>query len=254
MQDMNQYGDIVAIRSEAVMTDILKHFSSDYILGIMCKEIDKFKTSPMDGTRHIQNIVPAIEIECNDLLQTYPHDKDNILMSRNEIYNTIILTIANAFNIIINIPDDNMLMEIAKNLYQFFICDLNRHIITFYTNFILANIDSIYDAISNYIDTKKNKSIYVYQNPKTQDILNNMNVVINTTCAMEIPIELFMQSHPSYNILKDYVMENESFFKTHVFSKLSDYNFSPVLLASIKLLIHNSQLISQPTIETYLYN
>lgn len=253
MQDMNQYGDIVAIRSEAMMTDILKHFSSDYVLGIMCQEIDRFKTVPMDGTRHIPNIVPSIEAECESLLQTYPHDRDNILMSRIEIFTTIINTIANAYNLTITIPEDiGDLKIIAENLYQFFICDLNQSIIRFYTQFILANLDSFYDAMAEAIPAKRNKSICVYKNPKTNDILNNMNLVIANSAAIEIPIYNFMDIHPSKLVLKDVIIENDSFVHTHIYPKLVDYNFSPVLLASIKLLIHNSELAYQPTIENYL--
>lgn len=254
MQDMNQFGDIMSIRSESNMNEILKNFSSDYVLSIMCQEIDNFKNLPMDISRTINNIVPAIEQEFLRLSEDYPYDKENLQQTRIEIYNNIILTIANQYKLNIVLPEDGDLFNITNALYQFFVSDLNNTIVSFFTSFIINNIDSLHDAI-NIPKKKDNKptASYSYKNPNTMDVLSNMSGVMSYVSEMDITIHQFVQSNPTiYNIIKDYIDESDSFMREFVCPKLLDYQFSPILIASIKQNVHNSQLAFQPTIESYL--
>lgn len=254
MQDMNQFGDIMSIRSESNMTEILKNFSSDYVLSIMCQEIDNFKNLPMDISRTINNIVPAIEQEFLRLSEDYPYDKENLQQTRIEIYNNIILTIANQYKLNIVLPEDGDLFNITNALYQFFVSDLNNTIVSFFTSFIINNIDSLHDAI-NIPKKKDNKptASYSYKNPNTMDVLNSMNTVMAYVTGMDITLDQFMSSHIEvYKVLRDFVTENDSFVREFIYPKLIDYQFSPVLIAYIKMNVHNHELAYQPTIESYL--
>ena len=252
MQDMNQFGDIMSIRSESNMTEILKNFSSDYVLSIMCQEIDNFKYLPMDISRTINNIVPAIEQEFLRLSEDYPYDKENLQQTRIEIYDNIILTIAKQYKLNIVLPEDAELFSVTNALYQFFVSDLNNTIVNFFTSFIINNIDSLYSVIN---PKKKDKpaASYSYKNPNTMDVLNSMNTVMAYVTGMDITLDQFMSSHiEAYKVLRDFVSENDSFIREFIYPKLIDYQFSPVLIAYIKMNVHNHELAYQPTIESYL--
>lgn len=253
MQDMNQYGDIMTVRSDSSMNEIMKNFSSDYVISIMYREIDNFKTLPMDISRPITNIVPVIEAEFLRLSEQYPYDKENLTTTRTEIYYNIIQTIGNQYKLIISFPEDTDLYAIACALYQFFICDLNNNIINFLTSFIIANIDSLHEMLGG-VKKKDNKpASYSYINPNTFDVLNSINTVMTYVSGMDITIHQFLSSNPeTYKFLKDSVDEADSFMREFIYPKLTDYQFSPILIASIKQNVHNSQLAYQPTIEAYL--
>ena len=90
MQDMTQYGDIAKAENQSAMSEILRHFSSEYVLSIMNQEIGIFNTNPMDPSRKIQNIVSAIEEEYSYLKDNYPYDLENLTTVRNEMYTNII--------------------------------------------------------------------------------------------------------------------------------------------------------------------
>ena len=253
MQDMNQYGDIMTVRSDSSMNEIMKNFSSDYVISIMYREIDNFKNLPMDISRPINNIVPVIEQEFHRLSEMYPYDKENLTTTRSEIYYNIIQTIGNQYKLIISFPEEYDLYKIALALYQFFICDLNNNIINFLTSFINNNIDSLFQMLGGKKKDNKQPTTYTYKNPNTMDVLSNMSGVMSYVSEMDITIHQFVQSNPTiYNIIKDYIDESDSFMREFVCPKLLDYQFSPILIASIKQNVHNSQLAFQPTIESYL--
>lgn len=253
MQDMNQYGDIMSIRSDSSMAEIMKNFSSDYFISIMYREIDNFKTLPMDISRPITNIVPVIEAEFLRLSEQYPYDKENLSITRTEIYYNIIQTIGNQYKLVISFPEDSDLYRIAWALYQFFICDLNNNIINFFTSFIINNIDSLHEMIIG-VKKKDNKPVsFAYVNPNTMDVLNSMSTVMSYVIGMDITIQQFLTSNPeTYSILKDSIEEVDSFMREFIYPKLTDYQFSPILISSIKQNVHNSQIAYQPTIEAYL--
>ena len=253
MQDMTQYGDVAKSENQSAMSEILRHFSSEYVLSIMSQEIEAFNTNPMDPARKIQNIVSAIEEEYSYLSQNYPYDAENLTAVRNEMYTNIIQSIADKFKLVITFPQDIGIdiVRLAYGLYQFFVCDLNDNIIWFFSNLIEANIDSLYNAIGSI--KKRGETIPEYKNPKTADILNNINAALNVTQGMDLTIHNFIGCIPSFaNEFGDYIEEQDNFLHTFVFPKLNNYMFSPMLISGIKLKIHQDQLVYQPTLSEYL--
>lgn len=255
MQDMTQYGDIAKAENQSAMSEILRHFSSEYVLSIMNQEIGIFNTNPMDPSRRIQNIVSAIEEEYSYLKDNYPYDLENLTTVRNEMYTNIIQCIAKNFNLIVTFPEDigPDLVRLAYGLYQFFICDINDNIIWFFSNVIEANIDSLYNALGNIKKRSDGKPIQEYKNPKVADILNNINAVISVIQGMDLTIHDFIGCIPSFaNEFGQYIEEQDNFLHTFVFPKLMNYMFSPILISSMKSKIHQDQLLHQTTLAEYL--
>ena len=167
----NQYN--IAVEGEA--TNILSHFNDDYILNVVADNIDRRLTSYMS----IINLISSIETNIMHIIDTYPHQKDDIMNRRENIYGSIINIIVNRFNIEYGVYDFIDNKNSAYYMYELFISSFKDNLINLFTSIIFKEKNNIFNILeSNGLKRKKDSSTTygkkMYNNPKLAVINANL--------------------------------------------------------------------------------
>ncbi len=260
MTDNTQYGDIFTLRSDANMNEILQHLSSDYVLDCMNFEIETFKDAPFSVSREPSNIVKAFETEFKTYYQQYPTDAANISANRTEIYYYIIDTFKNCFGLDINVsdnPDYNYIL--ALHLYDLLIVHMNRYILEFFGKYIINNIDDLCMALDlvsigkGNVDSSLTK---LYNNPKVAYVIAYTYAIVSYMASFDITLHDIIDSASidaeTKNLLNTNIVDDGSFFKTYIGSRINDAVYVSELISSLRIYIAKNCQIRQPSIDDYI--
>lgn len=227
--------------AEGEVANILSHFDSDYVMRVIKDNLDNrfsfFEAIPKP------NIVASFDLNFKDMLKNYPGDAINIASVRQETYKEIILTICEFYQLIFTFPDENIdLYSAAYYMYDFFVSRFAYFVKEFFSNFILLNKDSIYDALNlqQFKKDKDNTTMYVktsFEDVKIATIISKINDVLYYLSGMDIDLHTFLTSCydvPTAEFLSS-MISNDYFYKQYVCNCIN----IPSLITDIRLCIYN---------------
>ena len=228
--------------AEGEVAQLLAHFSNSYILDVITSNIQNrfaYNTSVSNP-----NIVASFEMNFKDILASYPSDADNIVEIRQETYLRVINDICNGFGGIAYVGENIDCYSIAYNLYDLFVCNYSKNIINFFTNYILSNMNELYDNIGleKYKKEKDSTSNYVkriYDDQILATIISRIKDVIYYISGFDIGLVVFM-SYCNYNttfinFIMDNIVETDYIFKREFLHILDN----PALITDIRISIQN---------------
>lgn len=230
--------------SEVELSYILSHFNEEYILNILNYHLEN-KTDPnkfLSGT----NIVRSIEIDMNMIKNKYNYAEfiTKINDIRLDVYKNILDRINKEYNykLIYNLNDDIDIYSVTNIIYDFFVGNYTKYIITFISRFIYNEKDEIYDKISNSNNKKNKNSSIIYtkkriDDPKIALISANIIDVINDITELKISLE---------QVANTVLDANKALFLTSIVNSIDDNFF----LLYIKDIINNESVI--PSIITLI--
>ena len=228
--------------AEGEVAQLLAHFSNSYILDVITSNIQNrfaYNTSVSNP-----NIVASFEMNFKDILASYPSDADNIVEIRQETYLRVINDICNGFGGIAYVGENIDCYSIAYNLYDLFVCNYSKNIINFFINYILSNMNELYDNIGleKYKKEKDSTSNYVkriYDDQILATIISRIKDVIYYISGFDIGLVVFM-SYCNYNttfinFIMDNIVETDYIFKREFLHILDN----PALITDIRISIQN---------------
>lgn len=132
---------VFEVQANNQVAALLAEFDSGYIMGVIEDTLNNLFTSFDMIAR--PNIVQAFETNFKEMLNTFPHDLDNINQCRIETYQTIIDYICKKYEIRF-IQNDNVdTYTLAFFMYDFFVARLNIYMVQFFVRHILNEKESI---------------------------------------------------------------------------------------------------------------
>lgn len=208
------------IAAEGELANILSHFNTEYIYSSLKTNIAQ-RTNKHSNIIQMPNFVAAIEQDFAYLNNTYKSESSDIMQTRIETYKNIIDILCKEYNLTFNDDGNIDYYSAAFCLYDFLVCNFDTYVINFYTNFIIQEVNSLYDLMG--LGTiKKNKdtsSMYakkMYEDPKLAAIASNLASVLYQMSGIDIPfftILSYTVIDPQKNFLYYIVSPNGDFFK-----------------------------------------
>ena len=239
LQSTNQEYDIV---TNAEVSYIIAHFSDEMILDILEKNIsheyENFKKN---------NLVCALEEDFKKCFDLYPDMGIELTEKRTHIYQLIVNRICQYNGILCEDPANaDELFSQAYFLYSFLVSDFSTIVINFFTNYIIAEKNTLYELMENYLSSRNkdfntaySKRIYKGGNNKLIELHANLNIVIDNICAFDIDFFTFSRyafsTNPQlYNYLNLMITEScGELFRTQVVPFVMQNK--PNILTMIKL-------------------
>lgn len=244
MSEMFQYNAAtVNINTDAALATILSRFSEDYI-------IDVIETSINNRFRLYENaspnIVYAYEEHFKTLTEGFTANTDQITETRRNVYLAIINMICTKCGLLFNNSEDLDLYSAAFYLYDFLVANFTKYIITFYTNYIVYNRESIYKSFNLHGSTAQNVySKKLFKNPELVAIHANINTVLLGMQAFDIDMDTVLDYVYNDKNIARYIstivsdVSGEGFFNYNYENYILDPNLNPELQIQIKLMMQN---------------
>jgi len=234
-----------AIVTDNEVAQILSHFNNDYVYATVTRSISE-KLRPYSMS--LPNIVISYEQYYKQATDNYPDVKDAIWEARNGVYEQIIKLLCDAYQLVFNDTED--LYSSAVYLYDFLVSNFQNNIITFFTNYILKEKNSIYDllnlgALKRNKDTSTMYSKKIYKHTRLGIICANLERVIDNINNFDIDFNTYVDivyGYDNRNIAKHIQLVTSpinNFFKTYVASCFNT-SMRPVLITSIRLKLQES--------------
>lgn len=185
------------VNTENELAVVLSHYNTEFVLSIVDDAMKRrFLYVPNDYG--MPNVVGAWEQNFKTIQNYYGSDSHNeVLRVRNDTYTEIIESICREFGLTFTIDDTVDLYSAAFHLYNFFVCAFTENLITFFSNFIYRERNTLYDALG-LAELKKNKDIStiygkrVYKDIKLAVINANIDKVVSEVCNIEIPFDTIL--------------------------------------------------------------
>ena len=233
--------DDYVIYTEAEVSEILSHFNTDYILDTIDDNIG-YRLNFYAPS--IPNIVISIESFYKELIIRYENEVDSIKSTRNDTYETIISILCNKFNLSYNNENIQDNYSVALYLYKFLISEFKTTIISFFTNFIYKEKNSLYESLrlDDIKKDKSNSSAYtkkLYKNQKLATINANLEYVIDNICNFDISFmdvlnNVFIDKNTS-KFMESVIIPNGDFFKENIVFILQQPAIKPICITNIRL-------------------
>lgn len=245
---------IYDIKTESDTSMVINYFDIEFILDIVQDNLYRRIQIHQPG---LPNILSAIEqnykIACDNAVAS-GNDVDSLSQSREEIYLSIINTVANHSNISIESSyiDANNLYQAAYLIYDIFVANYKKNIIAFFSNYIMNESDAIYKGL-NLEEFKKNKdssTMYgkaLYEDPKIAIINANIEYVLYNMGTFSIPFEYiirYLYGDINADFILPIIYNNGDFFKEDFHSCIMNPMYKNILVTDIRFMIH--QLAYQP--------
>ena len=136
---------ITNINIDNQLAGILSQFGDDYVMDIVKDSINnRFRIYDLPRP----NIANAFEITFKDLTDGFTSNTDEILNTRNRVYNNIINIICDYYNFTYNQNDESDTFSSAYWLYEVFVSNFTNSLINFYTLYLIRESSSIYSALN----------------------------------------------------------------------------------------------------------
>lgn len=244
------------IVSDSEIVSIISNFSDEMIIDIInTNAANKFRPYQY----YVGNLISAIESNFKMNAENYPQFLAENMERRNEIYSNILMTLCSLHGLSLNIDENTDLYSLAYFLYDFTISKFTINIINFFTNYILSEVNNIYDYL-HLSDMKKNKdnsSIYSKKmfkgNYKLAVIHANLEIVLDSICGFDIEMEDLLMVTTGDKKITELISSNmgeiTNLFKTLYVPYINDPRFKPVIITMIRMRIQeieaNGELVFQ---------
>lgn len=233
--------ELYTINNEYTITEILSHFDSDTILGIMYDRLNNYNYSSLPEA----NVVLAFENNFTIMKQEHPIDSDNINQVRGRVYQDMVNILCNHFNLQCNINEYTDLYSLAYYLYDFLVCNFKNYIIKFYTDYIISSKDSLYKTLNLDSLKKIKESTAIYNkkislDPKYAVIGSNLELVIDFLSTIDFNLSYLIRKAYSTEpnimmFLEEILSERSNFFREWYYLSIKRIEIFPVILTDIKL-------------------
>lgn len=229
------------ILTDGDLANILYYFQPEYVIDAVNGNLNNiFRPFNMN----MSNIVSSYEINFNARLEQYPGAAEEINKARTEAYNTIIKTICNYFNIMINTESSSDIYTVAYYLYEFFISNFTHNLILFFSSFMMNEKDNLVNYfISNGQIKKSNTSAYVKKLVMDQNLgllLYNTGTILSGLVSQDISINdiidfVYGKNTDTAILLNNTVLDRGDFYKSFFCKYIIDQNTFPTLVTMIRL-------------------
>lgn len=238
---MNNY--VSSIDTDIGIGSILSNFETAWVMNSVKDSLD-MRFRPYEGP--MPNFVDIRNREFEVLLSSSPDYRDQILQTRDQTYQEIIEAICGYYNLEFSGNYEEIqpieLYGIARTLYDIFVSRFTIHIVDFYVNYVMSNIDSIYAYLSTDENVRKPREkdmpVKSYIDPKFLLIHANLNKVILNTASYDISLENLLYFFTDQNTatrLCQYLSDKGDIYKNYYAIYLKDERYMAELLTSIKL-------------------
>jgi len=236
--------------SEGETASILANFSTDFIYNVTQDLLnDRYKDFSLIPK---VNIVDKLESAFKFLLNQYNYDRENILITRNEVYTQIITIISNSTGVKIYSDDNTDIYNLARSIFDFFISSYDNCVFSFLLNFIYEQKDAIYLDL-DLEKSKKSKDITTMYNKQMYNDLNmaiinaNLDRVLNYIGGMDVPTYDILRriyanntNIHTLNFMASHIDIDAPLFDIFVKPVLNSSVLYPILLTSLKLEIQRN--------------
>lgn len=245
------------ILNESDMSNILEHFTPEYMYDIMDNVIEANKSnSPISYSMPHPNLVASFESNFKYLANIDSESEDKVESLRIEVYSKLIEFLCKRFDLSLNIDTAlfNDYFSLAYHLYDFLISNFNVYLTTFLTNFIYNEKDQLFLSM-NLEEQRKNKdSATIYgkkifnEDPKFAIMIANLNQVLQNIMSFDFPFETIVCSvcgpQPG-KLIATYIVPNNDFFNTVYKPAFNNPVANSILITNIRLMLQQKYINEQ---------
>ena len=182
---------VVISNNEAA--SIISKFSVEMIEDIIDQALE---TKLRSYSPRLLNVVDAMELTYKADMANYPDLANQINQERTKLYIYIMSKVLNAHNLglLVDINSYPDVYSITSIVYDFLIANFNANVVSFFSNYIVKEQDTIYEALSmlekkNMTLAKPNKNA---KNSKLANIYANLDTVLQNICSWDIDLQAFI--------------------------------------------------------------
>lgn len=235
------------IVSDSEILSIISNFSDDMIMDIIYSNSEN-KFRPYQY--YVANIISAIESSFKSNLENFPEYYNETMSRRQEIYQQILSTLCSLHNLSLHVDENTDLYSLTYFLYDFTISRFTINIINFFSNYIIAEANNLYEYL-NLNELRKNKdssSIYskkLFKNDKLATIHANLESAIDAICGFDIDIQtLIMVSIGDINITNliiNNISEITNLFKILFVPYVKDSRYRAIIITLVRMRLQELQ-------------
>ena len=186
------------VATENELAEVLSHYSSEFVFGILDKAMkSRYESVPLTT---MPNVVAAWEQNFKAIIAQYGEGSTaEVVRVRNDTYMEIINAICREFHLNFTIDDNVDLYSAAFHMYNLFVCGFFDNMTSFFANYIFKERSNIYDSL-NLQDYRKNKdssTIYgkkVFKDIKFAIVNANIDMVISQICATDFKFHFIIST------------------------------------------------------------
>ncbi len=229
------------ILSDGELATILSYFQPEYVIDIVNNSLRNIYRPY--GT-NMTNLVLSYEMNFNSKLEQFPDASEEINLARTSAYNTIISTICNYFNIMINTENGADLYTVAYYLYEFFISNFTQNLISFFSTFIVNEKVNLVNYFINNGELKKS-SISPYAKRILADqnlglLISNMDIILPGLIGYDFTINDIISYTYGRNtdiaiLLNNTVLDRGNFYKAFFCKYIADPTTFPTVVTMVRL-------------------
>ena len=234
-----------SIDTDAGIGTILSRFESQYIIDVVNDSLTmRFRpfNTPMP------NMPDVLERQFQMVYKAAPDYREKIDDCRTETYKEIISSICNFYQLQYSSEIDTLSIEelygITSIMYDIFIARFTDHMIDFFTNYIVQNVDQLTEYLNNDPTTNRIKDNTMYQSkqyidPKWILIHQNVNKIVYNMTAYDIKFEDILRYVLNNINMSDRLVslftDTNSIYRNHYANYVLDPTTSSGVYTNIKL-------------------
>lgn len=214
-----------SVDTDAGLATILSRFDSQYIVDVVSDSL-KMRFRPFNLP--MPNMVQIIERNFQIVYEMSPDYKEKIDQCKIDTYREFINIICNFYNLTyseeIASMDMASLHSFSYMLYDVFVSRFTEHMIEFFSNYIVKNVDEIIAMLDSNPNTIRIKDNTMYQSKQFTDskwilIHQNVNNILYNMTAYDITLEDMVKYFIPDPNLADWflnlVVDNGNIYKNH---------------------------------------
>lgn len=255
MSDPTMYN----IQTENEINIILAQSNEDLLYSLI---EDNINTMYVYYNTDKPNIIVSFEDYFKQLSAIYSDTESMaaIKNKRDEVYSKCIEIICSKFDIFYNLDDIQDKYSAAYYLYDLLISSFDKNVTAFYTNYIIKEKNSLYEAfrLEELRKEKDSLTIYskkLYKNNKIAIISANIDYVVNQMMALDISFDIILNIiYADKNIskfLQSIFIPNRDFYKTIIVPILSS-PIRSIILSNIQLELQNCSMVEDMNIDSLI--
>ncbi len=242
------------IVTDSEVASVISHFSEDMIYDILLNNLQN-KFRPYAPS--LPNLVLSYENNFKQFMQQYPNYQEDFSKKREEVYLNIIQELCKFHNL--EYIGNNEFIDVYSSaylLYDFFISNFTKNIITFFVNYINREKNSLYEIL-NLAEMKKNKDsatlyskkLYKNCNGKIAMIHANIELVVNQICFCDIDLNtlldiVYMDRKNVAKTIGSMIGDKGSFFNQFYVPFVQAPEFKYIILSEISLQLLQLPMLS----------
>ena len=192
---INSMNNEYTIISDAEVANMIEYFDRDLINTMILQSLNIRVTN---FPRFMPNYAIGYESYFKEQIKNYPDLSNEFRFKSDDIYSDIIRILSNFYKLDVMYEDNTPLSSKAIHMYDLLISQFQMNIIKFFVNYIICEVNGLYDQLelSQYKKSKDSTTIYnkkVWKfNNKLALISANLELVIDNICQFDISFENFI--------------------------------------------------------------